>query len=306
MLTALLVLMPAQADASVRELIDGLRSAKVEVREAASKKLVALGEAAVDGLKRARKDKDAEVAGRAKAILKEIEVAARERRENEAGELFERSKEAFRKAGKAADEKGKRVHLEEALGFVRKIAREYKDTKLRGMAQHNAGVLLCNYLADFKAAIGEFEALIASDVDDKDPTGRLMIPFRNYRYNAWRMISICREELKKPALAVDACFRMKTAYVSHCGTCVAGMEREFAKRVVSICGVFEGVEGETVKKRVEKAEAADELLIDLARDALGRKERAAAKAILGAIVRDLPKSKGALIGAKLLEGIERE
>ena len=97
----------------------------------------------------------------------------KERREREASDLFDQSKEVFRKAGKVADEKAKRVHFKKALVLVQRIASDYKETKLSGRAQYNAGILLCHYLADFKKAIGTFEKLIASNVDDKDPTGRL-------------------------------------------------------------------------------------------------------------------------------------
>ena len=227
--------------------------------------------------------------------------SATQQREKEAEALFDQSKTEFREAGRAKTEKEKDAQLKVALGTVQKIIREYKDTSLYGRAQYNAGILLCDYLGDYKAAITTFETLIASGVNDRDSTGRLMAPFRNYRYNAWRMISICREKLKTPALAVDACLQMKKAYVVHCPTCLARMKIELSKRMVTVCFGFGGLDKVFIEKRMEKATTADGLLLNLADDAVATGKKDVAKLILEGIVKDLPKSKGAAAAAKLLE-----
>lgn len=64
-----------QAD-SARELVEKLRSETVDAREDAEKKLRALGKAAAPELEKAAKDADDEVAGRAKRLLRILELGA--------------------------------------------------------------------------------------------------------------------------------------------------------------------------------------------------------------------------------------
>lgn len=71
----LLLLLLLQAD-SARELVEKLRSETVDAREDAEKRLRALGKAAAPELEKAAKDADDEVAGRAKRLLRILELGA--------------------------------------------------------------------------------------------------------------------------------------------------------------------------------------------------------------------------------------
>lgn len=74
MLFPLLLLLPiAQAD-SARELVERLRSETVEERDEAEKRLKSLGRAAGADLERAARDGDQEVSGRAKRLLRILEL----------------------------------------------------------------------------------------------------------------------------------------------------------------------------------------------------------------------------------------
>src|SRR5262245_40140416 len=77
MMAALLLLCVALQDPTPRALVEKLRSDNVAEREEATRKLKALGRAAVKDLEEAARDLDVEVAGRARTIIRVIGVAER-------------------------------------------------------------------------------------------------------------------------------------------------------------------------------------------------------------------------------------
>ena len=82
LIALLLCLLQSTQDNSARviaELVEKLRSERVEERDEATKKLRALGKAVLPALEEAAKDKDLELAGRARLILEGIESDARPR-----------------------------------------------------------------------------------------------------------------------------------------------------------------------------------------------------------------------------------
>lgn len=281
-----------------------LRSENPAQREEAAERLRKIGPRAVPQLEKAAKDSDAEVAGRARDVLAAIEKAEAARREEESQALFRESMDFLQKAKSAPDEGERKKHQEEAVVRLRRIASEFPKTRSYGIAQFNAGVILCDFLNRPADAIREFEALIASGVDDKEETGNLMSPYRNYRYHSRRMMSACYEKLGKPGKALEAAYQMPAAYVSHCGTCVAGMNKGFADRVRALCGALEGADAEVVRPAADAAKSADGLLLDLGKRYAEAKRPAAARAALRAIVTDLPASPSAAEAGRLLEKLK--
>lgn len=215
-------------------LVRDLSSPDVETRDAAAKKLVELGEPARGALKRAAEGPDAEAAGRAREALAELDRRRAERSEKRASELLERAVTDLREAARRTDGEERRETVERALESLRTVVREHPASKAYGMAHFNAGVVLCDYLGRYDDAIEEFAALIAGPANDRDPTGLLMSPYRNYRFHAWRMTSTCHRRRGRPGRALEALFRMRKVYVSHCGRCRAGMEKEFRKDARSL------------------------------------------------------------------------
>lgn len=73
----LLTSLQENAPKEARELIEQLRSEKIEDRESAIGRLKALGAAALPELERASRDRDPEVSGRARHVIRAIEVMKR-------------------------------------------------------------------------------------------------------------------------------------------------------------------------------------------------------------------------------------
>jgi hypothetical protein len=302
-LTLLLALQDPAEPAS--KLIEQLRSDQVARRDEATQKLRKLGLAAVAELQKAAKDPDAEVAVRARDLLVSIEKDEQERREAQASEWINQCLERLEQAKELQDPKQRIAKFEEALALTRKIGAEGKGTRQFGPGQFNAGVILADFLGRPQEAIGEFQKVIDSDVDDKEETGNIVTPYRNYRYHARRMMSLCYEKLGKRGLALDMAFRMKEAYVSHCGNCIASMNEGVRERVKALCVSLEGSDAALVGEAVDGAKGADQLLLELGRKYRERNNAAAAKAALSALATDLPKSDRAAEAAKLLEALKK-
>lgn len=285
----------------ITKLVQALRSEAPAKREEAARKIRALGRAAVPELEKALKDTDPEVAGRARDLLAAIEKDERERREARASEELKACLARIGEAKALEDPKAKAAKYEEALASARRIASEGKGTKVYGMGLFNVGVILQDFLGRPEEAIGEFQKVIDSDVDDRDESGMLMSPYRNYRYHARRMMSAGYEKLGRPGLALEMAYRMREAYVSHCGTCIAGMERVFVQRVEELCGKPEESDAEVVKAARGAAKGADQLLLELGRRYREKKLPAPSKWALHALVQDLPKSPLAVDAARLLQ-----
>lgn len=229
------------------------------------------------------------------------------------GELFEQAMTELRAAGKADKIMRKRHHYEQAISHLQLLTKQHPDSRLWGIAKFNSGVFLCDYLDRPKDAIGKFEALIANkNINDKDATGDLMRPYRNYRYHARRMIITCRSQLGQYDQAVLAAFEMKKAYVTHCGTCQANMMRYFERRLVEVCHKWllkrKGktlVEGEkdalTEAVKNAKNDPTDAFLLALGKHYRDRNQPNDAKLALQLLLKSFPKSKYAVEAKRLLE-----
>ena len=133
-----------------------------------------------------------------------------DKRTVEARAVMQKGFDAIQEA-KAREGDEKKKGYEEAIVHFRKIVKEYSDTKVYGMCHFNIAAILCDFLEKYEDAIVEFKAIIDSNVDDKDDTGQLMSPYRNYRYHSWRLITTCYEKLKKPAHAFEAALKSLAA-----------------------------------------------------------------------------------------------
>jgi tetratricopeptide (TPR) repeat protein len=160
-----------------------------------------------------------------------------DKRIQEAKVIRDRAFAAVEEAGKLEGEEQVRA-WERAVGEFKKVAKDYPDTRFYGMCHYNVGHILCNELGKYEQAIQELEVLIASKVNDRDSTGALMHPHRNYRYNAWRLITTSYEKLKKPAHAIQAVFRARAAYVADCGTCQMQMRKGTEERLAALAAVI--------------------------------------------------------------------
>jgi hypothetical protein len=216
--------------------------------------------------------------------------------------LFNEGVGKLRQSQKEGDKEAARKLAEEALVPLRKVVAEHRKSKLYGASHFNLGVAFADFLDKPEEAVREFEALIASDVDDKDATGELMSPFRNYRYRSWMMISACREKLKKPGPALDAAFRMPAAYVSHCGTCVAGMQKEFRRRVAELCKDF--ATAEEVDAALALHKGAEAFLLALGKELAAQGKTEKARAALTLLAEGFPQGEPAREAKKALEGLK--
>jgi hypothetical protein len=181
-----------------------------------------------------------------------------DKRTAEATVIEERGFAALQEAGKTKDNEQIRAAWERAVREFRKVAKDYPDTHCYGLCQYNVGVLLCNDLGRYDEAIREFKALIASKVDDRDSTGEVMHPYRNYRYQAWRKISECYENLHKPAHAIDAVLAARVAYVSDCGTCEQWMLDGTSKNLLRLLkGIAPGTEAKDLDEALKNMPLAE-------------------------------------------------
>lgn len=153
-------------------------------------------------------------------------------RTQEAQRICQEAYDALEKAKTLTGDERKDVY-EAALAAFRRVTKDFRDTRPYGMAHYNTGVVLTNYLGLHDEAVQEFQDLIDSEVDDKDDTGQLMSPYRNYRYHAWRMMAACFGKLDKPGHVIDAHLHSRSAYISDCGTCQKDMESSVAKQLIA-------------------------------------------------------------------------
>lgn len=234
--------------------------------------------------------------------------------EEAAKQRLEQALALHQKAKGLTDAAERTRQYEQAIALLRENVKALPDTRWHGMSQFNIGVFLTDQLGRHDEGAKEFTALIASKVDDRDPTGYLMSPFRNYRYQAWRMISTCHEKQGRRGLALEACWRMKAAYATHCGTCQQQMEAGFVKRVDALLArlLLEG-EGkvatdadraafaELASAARRSAPGADGLLLALGRAYRERQKNWEARVLFKALADDLPASPHAAEARKALE-----
>jgi tetratricopeptide (TPR) repeat protein len=229
-----------------------------------------------------------------------LQDADAEKRAAAAKEIQDQAFVALKAAGDAQGDEKKKAY-EEAVGHFRRIVKDYADTPSYGISHFNCGVILCDYLSKPEDAIKEFLALIASNVNDKDDTGQLMSPYRNYRYHSWRMISKCRSELKQPVQAADATIQSRKAYISDCGTCSASMEKSALERLVSIAtGISDTATEEDVAEVLKTSPASGaKLVLDLGKRLNGSKRDG--KPLLKVLADELPKTDEGKEAAGLLK-----
>lgn len=178
-----------------------------------------------------------------------------------------RTKEAEiiqQRAFAAIDEAGEREGAarikawERAVAEFRKVAKEYEDTRFYGMCHFNLGHILGNQLARHEEAIAELKLLIASKVDDRDSTGALMHPHRNYRYHSFHLIASSHLALTRPGLAIEAVLNARSAYVADCVTCQRQMLASTQRRLAALAReIAPGIEDTDVAAVLEPPAHAD-------------------------------------------------
>jgi tetratricopeptide (TPR) repeat protein len=177
------------------------------------------------------------------------------------------------------------------------------------MAQFNVGVVLCANLERYDESLKEFDRLIQSDVNDKDSTGEIMSPFRNYRYHAWYHVSVIQDKQGRLGQAIEACFQMRRAYQSDCGTCSRNMEQSFQRDLAKLCGKVlpesqGSITNDDLTAALKKAGTGDEFLLEVGRASMKAGRTGEARAVLMLLTRDLPRSPGVVEARKLLEDLK--
>jgi len=101
-----------------------------------------------------------------------------------------------------------------------------------GISLFNQGCSLAK-AGQWDKAIEVFVALIASEVDDRDPGGHIMETNRSYRHRAALEISKCHEAKGNYNEAYNWTLRARDDYrlVSGCGTCEQGSREKLNKRL---------------------------------------------------------------------------
>jgi hypothetical protein len=157
-------------------------------------------------------------------------------------------------------------------------------------------VFLCDFAKKYEDAIAQFRAVVESDVDDKDDTGRLMTPYRNYRFHSWRMTATCFEKLGRWPEAVDASLRSRKAYVSHCGTCLGIATKDVEKSTTEQLAAWLGADTKfEISGFGDKFATGEDFLIELSSAA----PRDVAKKMLADALQAWPKS------AKLKDALDK-
>jgi len=117
--------------------------------------------------------------------------------------------------------------LDTALQQYRHVCEKLRESASFGMAQFNVGMIL-EEQEKFEEAIGEFQKLLTSRVNDHDPTGNIMSEFRNYRARAQWEVGHCYRAMGRfdDALQAYVDTEKKYPFQSTCGNAHA----EFAYR----------------------------------------------------------------------------
>jgi tetratricopeptide (TPR) repeat protein len=125
-----------------------------------------------------------------------------------------------------------RADADEALERWQAVTARYPFTSAWGKAIFNTGMVYKEQHR-YEEAIGHFERLFPSHVDDHESGAGLMEVYRNYRHRACLEISSCYEARGDYAAALHHARRAKTEYryQSWCLTCRASAGRELAKRI---------------------------------------------------------------------------
>jgi tetratricopeptide (TPR) repeat protein len=235
------------------------------------------------------------------ALLLVQDEKQEDKRTTEARAVMQKGFDAIQGAkGKEGDEKKKAY--EEAIVHFRTIVKDYKETSVYGICHFNIGAILCDFLEKYEDAIVEFKAIIDSNVDDKDDTGQLMSPYRNYRYHSWRLITTCYEKLKKPAHAVEAVLKSRAAYISDCGTCQESMMKETGARLSGLVkSLAPQSSGEDLAEALKDETAPEKVLLKLGKKMASASKADDARALLKAIATEFPTRDAAKEAEKLLK-----
>lgn len=136
---------------------------------------------------------------------------------------------ALVRRGNAAHEAGDR---DGAITAWREVIDHHPTTCGWGIAVFNVGIAL-KEASRWAEAIPVFEALIASDVDDREPGGNIMETTRDYHHRAALELSICHERLEEwgRALTWAVAARDRFPSASWCGTCADSDVDELDARV---------------------------------------------------------------------------
>jgi hypothetical protein len=173
---------------------------------------------------------------------------------------------AMGKYGEACEAKNPRVAEQltrDVVALFDAIVKLGKDSGKYGIARFNAAVVVQESGKQGEVdALRRFAELIGSDVDDTDPSGELMRPFRNYRFHAWRRSMAIHRRRGQTFVALDALFHSRAAFVTHCRTCHADMAAGFRRTLDAMClDVLHGAD----RKDVEEARiTADQEIVQAA------------------------------------------
>jgi hypothetical protein len=125
-----------------------------------------------------------------------------------------------------ADAEAHALRLGVAATLYVEVSNSYPESPQWGRATYNAGLLL-GRIEEHALAISVLMRLFASDVDDSEPSGDIMRPYRNYRHQASKQISSRYEALGEYEKAHDWMRAADERYrlVSSCGTCSSGARK---------------------------------------------------------------------------------
>ena len=103
---------------------------------------------------------------------------------------------------------------QQAVVVLQKMIADFPSSSDASVARFNLGVVLIDNLRRPREAIAVFRALIKSNANDAEPTGNLLLPYRNFRFHAFRMIARAELGLGRPTEALRAVDSAKTVYCS--------------------------------------------------------------------------------------------
>jgi tetratricopeptide (TPR) repeat protein len=123
---------------------------------------------------------------------------------------------------------------QEAAEAYSKILAGNADIPTKGKARFDLGVAY-DALGRYADAIAEFEKILTSDVDDKEPGGELMETNRNYRHRSCLRIAGCYAALgdNQKSLEYALLAKHKHPYTTWCGTCAQEAHAELNNYIVN-------------------------------------------------------------------------